>query len=132
MLLTVNLLLLGKSNYTKEKNNHALEEGSSAHREAYYWVLYVAMTLLVVACLLFFVWRNERNKFRERWSTHSRAVRLGSTISTQEEGLTPANGTCDGVQWKAGAGAGHCSFAYNGPYSADSSSGDSLGAERKQ
>lgn len=93
----------------------------STSSSPYHWALYAVIALLVVVCLLFFVWWNERNKFRIRWMRHSQAVRQAAASNTDQEGnSSPTAVTGDAVKWKTGGKGGECSFAYNGPCIGDS------------
>ncbi|MPC69553.1 hypothetical protein E2C01_063781 [Portunus trituberculatus] len=73
-----------KSNHT-EYNEPESISSTSENKTGYYWLFYVMVSLVVVACLLLFIWRNERQKFRIRWWRHSQNVRRMGRDSCQAE-----------------------------------------------
>ncbi|KAG0710152.1 hypothetical protein GWK47_023397 [Chionoecetes opilio] len=102
--------------YGKNKHNNkpkAARNKSTSDHAVYYWTLYVLMTFLVMACLLFLVWRNERNKFRTRWSRHSQVVRTATTSVDREENSLQDAERREVVVWLPGTNDGHCNLAYD-------------------
>lgn len=103
-----------------DKNDYSPEVIPTPNRSnSYYWAFYAAISLLLAVCLLFFVWRNERNRFRTRWLRHAQAVRQAAASSTSQEEDTPQiEVTTDAVAWKKPGE--QCAFAYKGPCIGDS------------
>lgn len=117
----VDLQCLNTKRSDSDKDDHTPEvkPTPSSGKASYYWAFYAVISLLVTVCLLFFIWRNERNKFRNRWLRHAQSMRHATASSTSQEGNTPQTEvTSDAVAWKKSGT--HCAFAYKGPCIGDS------------
>lgn len=107
-----------KCRYSDSKSNHTEPHKpesitTTSDKKVYYWVFYVVVSLLVLACLLFLTWRNERQKFRMRWWRHSQTVRRMTSLSVQEEDSRQAEGTNETGEWRSGTNLAISNPAYD-------------------